>query len=70
MRVAIHARVSTHDKGQGPEHQQHQLREFAERHGTIYKVFAEEVSEGKSDRIEFKLLLLEAYQKKFDLIVF
>ena len=70
MRVAIYARVSTHDKGQDPEHQLHQLREFAERYGTIYKVFAEEVSEGKSDRIEFKLLLLEAYQKKFDLIVF
>ena len=70
MRVAIYARVSTHDKGHGPEYQQHQLREFAERPGTIYKVFAEEVSGGKSARIEFRLLLLEAYQKKFDLIVF
>ena len=70
MRVAIYARVSTRDKGQDPEHQLHQLREFAERHGTIYKVFTEEVSGGKSDRTEFKQLLLEAYQKKFDLVVF
>ena len=70
MLVAIYARVSTRDKGQDPEHQLHQLREFAERHGTIYKVFVEEVSGSKSDRSKFKLMLLEAYQKKFDMVVF
>ena len=70
MRVAIYARVSTRDKGQDPENQVHQLRAFAEQHGTLYKVFIEEVSGGKSDRTEFKQLLLEAYQKKFDLVVF
>ena len=70
MRVAIYARVSTRDKGQDPENQLFQLREFAEQHGTIHKVFTEEVSGGKSDRSEFKQLLLEAYQKRFDLVVF
>ena len=70
MRVAIYARVSTNDKGQDPENQLHQLRDFAEKHGTIYKVYTEEVSGGKADRAQFKLLLLEAYQKKFDLVVF
>ncbi|MDO7847426.1 recombinase family protein [Hymenobacter sp. M29] len=35
----------------------------------IYKVFTEEVSGGKSDRSQFKQQLLEAYQKKFDLVV-
>ncbi|RZJ92393.1 MAG: resolvase [Hymenobacter sp.] len=70
MRVAIYARVSTKDKGQDPENQLHQLRAFAERHGTIYKIFTEEVSGGKSDRSEFKQLLLEAYQQRFDLVVF
>ena len=70
MRVAIYARVSTRDKGQDPENQVHQLRAFAEQHGTLYRVFTEEVSGGKSDRSEFKQLLLEAYQKKFDLVVF
>ena len=70
MRTAIYARVSTRDKGQDPENQVHQLRTFAEQHGTLYKVFTEEVSGGKSDRSEFKQLLLEAYQKKFNLIVF
>ena len=70
MRVAIYARVSTKDKGQDSENQVHQLRDFAEKHGTIFKVFTEEVSGGKSDRTQFKQLLLEAYQKKFDLVVF
>ena len=70
MRVAIYARVSTRDKGQDPENQLYQLREFAEKHGTIYKVFTEEVSGSKSDRSEFKQLLLEAYQKRFDFVVF
>jgi DNA invertase Pin-like site-specific DNA recombinase len=70
MRVAIYARVSTKDKGQDPENQLHQLRAFAEQHGTIHKVFTEEVSGGKSERSEFKQLLLEAYQQKFDLVVF
>jgi DNA invertase Pin-like site-specific DNA recombinase len=70
MRVAIYARVSTKDKGQDTENQLHQLREFAERHGTIYKVYTDQESGGKTERAEFKTLLLEAYQKKFDLVVF
>jgi DNA invertase Pin-like site-specific DNA recombinase len=70
MRIAIYARVSTKDKGQDTENQLHQLREFAERHGTIYNVFTDQESGGKADRTEFKALLLEAYQKKFDLVVF
>jgi DNA invertase Pin-like site-specific DNA recombinase len=70
MRVAIYARVSTKDKGQDTDNQLHQLREFAERHGTIYKVFTDQESGGNAARTEFKQLLLEAYQKKFDLVVF
>jgi len=70
MRVAIYARVSTKDKGQDTANQLHQLREFAERHGTIYQVFTDQESGGKADRVEFKALLLEAYQQKFDLVVF
>lgn len=70
MRVAIYARVSTKDKGQDTENQLHQLRAFAEQHGTLYKVYTDQESGGKADRSEFKALLLEAYQKKFDLVVF
>lgn len=47
----------------------HQLRTFAEQHGILYKVFTEGVSGSKSDRSEFKQLLLEAYQQQFDLVV-
>ncbi|MFC6223942.1 recombinase family protein [Hymenobacter artigasi] len=70
MRVAIYARVSTKEKGQDPGNQVHQLREFAEKHGSIYKVFTEEVSGGKFDRAQFKQLQLEAYQKKLARVVF
>ncbi|MFD1874487.1 recombinase family protein [Hymenobacter bucti] len=70
MRVAIYARVSTKDKGQDTENQLHQLRAFAERHGTIYQVFTDQESGGKADRTDFKQLLLAAYQQKFDLVVF
>jgi len=37
MRVAIYARVSTKDKGHDTENQLHQLRAFAEQHGTIWR---------------------------------
>jgi DNA invertase Pin-like site-specific DNA recombinase len=70
VRVAIYARVSTKDKGQDTDNQLHQLRAFAEQHGTIYKVFTDQESGGKADRTEFKDLMLEAYQQKFDLVVF
>jgi DNA invertase Pin-like site-specific DNA recombinase len=70
MRVAIYARVSTKDKGQDTENQLHQLRAFAEQHGTIYQVYTDQESGGKADRTAFKHLLLAAYQKKFDLVVF
>jgi DNA invertase Pin-like site-specific DNA recombinase len=70
MRVAIYARVSTKDKGQDTENQLHQLRAFAEQHGSICKVYTDQESGGKADRTAFKQLLLAAYQKKFDLVVF
>jgi DNA invertase Pin-like site-specific DNA recombinase len=70
MRVAIYARVSTKDKGQDTENQLYQLRAFAEQHGTIYKVYTDQESGGKAGRSEFKQLLLEAYQQRFDLVVF
>jgi len=70
MRVALYARVSTKDKGQDTENQLHQLRAFAEQHGTLYQVYTDQESGGTADRTAFKQLLLEAYQQKFDLVVF
>jgi predicted site-specific integrase-resolvase len=63
MRVAIYARVSTNDNVQDPENQLYQLRDFAEKHGSIYKVYTEEVSGGKADQAHFKLLLLEVSEE-------
>jgi DNA invertase Pin-like site-specific DNA recombinase len=70
MRVAIYARVSTKDKGQDTENQLHQLRAFAAQHGSIYQVYTDYESGGKAGRSAFQQLLLEAYQHKFDLVVF
>lgn len=70
MRVAIYARVSTKDEGQDPANQLHQLRDFAERHGRIYRVYTDQESGGKAGRTAFQQQLLEAYQHKFDLVVF
>jgi hypothetical protein len=50
LRVAIHARVSTKDKGQDPENQLDQLRAFAEQHGSIYQVYTDQEPGGKTDR--------------------
>ncbi|MDB5233229.1 MAG: hypothetical protein JWR44_222 [Hymenobacter sp.] len=47
-----------------------QFRDFAVKHGTFYKVYTDQESGGKADRTEFRTLLLEAYQNKFDLVVF
>jgi DNA invertase Pin-like site-specific DNA recombinase len=62
--------VSTKDKRQDTENQLHQLREFGERHGRIYQVYTDQESGSKADRNEFKQLLLDAYQQRFDLVVF
>jgi DNA invertase Pin-like site-specific DNA recombinase len=70
MRVALYARVSTKDKGQGTANHLHQLRAFAEQHGAIYQVYTDQEAGGKADRTAFKYLLLEAYQQQFDLVVF
>jgi DNA invertase Pin-like site-specific DNA recombinase len=67
MRVAIYAWVSTKDKGQDPANQ---LRAFAERHGISYQGYTDQESGGKAARSAFQQLLLEAYQHKFDLVVF
>jgi DNA invertase Pin-like site-specific DNA recombinase len=66
MKVAIYARVSTKDKGQDTENQ---LHTFAQQHGTITQVYINQESGGKADHSAFQQLLLEAYQKKFDLVV-
>lgn len=72
MKVAIYARVSTKDKGQDTENQLIQLREYSKRMDwEVSYEYAEEVSgSGKVARPKFDEMMLGAYQKKFDLVLF
>lgn len=72
MRIALYARVSTKDKGQEVENQLAPLREYAARiNYEIVAEFKEQVSaSGKVARPAFESMMLQAYQKQFDLVLF
>ncbi len=70
MKIGIYARVSTRDK-QEVENQLSQLRQYCERNG--YKVFKEYIdtdSGSNPDRTQFRAMFQDAYQKKFDSVLF
>jgi len=70
IRVALYARVSTKTK-QEIENQLHQLREYCQKNGyAIQKEYIDHESGGNPDRKEFKELFKDAYQKKFDIVLF
>jgi DNA invertase Pin-like site-specific DNA recombinase len=70
-RIAIYARVSTKDKGQDPENQLHQLRDFAKTLGwEIVREYVDRVSGKTSDRTQFKKLFQDASRRQFDLVLF
>jgi len=72
MRTAIYARVSTDDKGQDPENQLRELREWCSRsdHEIIHE-YVEHVSgrKGEKDRPAFAELFKDAHKRKFDMIL-
>jgi DNA invertase Pin-like site-specific DNA recombinase len=70
MRIAIYARVST-DR-QDNDNQLIQLREFSVKQGwLIVAEYVDTVSgSGKKDRPQFKRMMLEASQRRFDLLLF
>ena len=71
MRVAIYARVSTDDKGQDPENQLRQLREWCETCGhTCVREYVDYESGRKAVRTEFNLLFADAHKRRFDFVVF
>ena len=69
-RVAIYARVSTKDKGQNPEMQLSELREYCGRRG--WKVTGEYVDVGvsgsKSSRPQLDRLMRDARLRRVDVI--
>lgn len=71
MRVALYARISTQDKGQNPENQLLQLRQFCNQQGwVIAGEYIDQKTGRTSDREAFQRLFKDAYQKRFDLCFF
>ncbi len=71
MRVALYARVSTSDKGQDPEMQLRELREYCQRRGCdISNDYVDVgVSGAKDSRPRLNELMLDANRRKFDAVV-
>jgi DNA invertase Pin-like site-specific DNA recombinase len=71
MRVALYARISTQDKGQNPENQLLQLRQFCQQQGwVIAGEYVDQKTGRTSDREAFQRLFQHAYEKRFDLCFF
>ena len=70
-RVAIYSRVSTVNKGQNPENQLTQLREFCATQGWIVcEEFVDKASGKNANRPEFQRMFDSAKHHKFDLLLF
>jgi DNA invertase Pin-like site-specific DNA recombinase len=71
MKVGLYARVSTTDKGQDPELQLRELRDYCQRRG--WDVAGEYVDAGvsgaKDSRPELNRLMADAAKRKFDAVV-
>lgn len=71
MRVGLYARVSTADKGQDPQMQLRELREYCQRRG--WDISTEYVDVGvsgaKDSRPRLNELMLDANRRKFDAVV-
>jgi DNA invertase Pin-like site-specific DNA recombinase len=66
-RVALYARVSTKDRGQDPETQLRELREWAARHGAeVVEEYVDHMTGSKADRAALKRLLADAHRRRFD----
>ena len=71
MRAALYTRVSTRDKGQDTANQVRQLREFCVAQGwTIIQEYEDHDSGCKADRPQFKAMMADAAQRKFDVVLF
>ena len=71
LRVALYARVSTLDKGQDPETQLIQLREYAKRRNfEIIGEFIDYASGASEERKQYKLMMEAAKKRKLMLFWF
>ena len=70
LRVALYARVSTTDKGQDPENQLIQLREYAHRRNfQIIGEFIDFASGKNQERKQYKLMMDDAQKRKLDVVL-
>ncbi len=69
-RAALYARVSTDDRGQDPETQLRQLRDYAERRGfAVAAEFVDYASGTRNDRPQFKRLMEAARRREVDVVL-
>ena len=71
MKIALYARVSTSDKGQDPQMQLRELREYCQRRDwTIAHEYVDVgVSGSKDSRPELNKLMADAKQRRFDAVL-
>src|SRR5882672_2840607 len=69
MRIALYARVSTSDKGQDPENQLAQLREWSHDHKIVGE-YVDHESGRKAQREAFTKLFDDAAKRRFDCVLF
>src|SRR5712675_1141147 len=73
MRIAIYARVSTDEKGQDPENQLRQLRQWCASagHELVHEYIDHESGrKGIKDRKQFAALFEDAHKRSFDCVLF
>src|SRR6516165_3417817 len=73
VRIAIYARVSTDDKGQDPENQLRQLRQWCANagHELVHEyVDHESGRKGVNGRKQFAAMFEDAHKRKFDCVLF
>lgn len=69
-RVALYARVSTLDKGQDPETQLVQLRQYAQnRNFEVIGEFVDYASGTTQDRVQYKLMMEAAKKRAIDVVL-
>ncbi len=69
-RAALYARVSTDDRGQDPETQLRQLRDYADRRGfAVALEFVDYASGTRNDRPQFKRLMEAARRREVDVVL-
>jgi len=71
MKIALYARVSTLDKGQDPQMQLRELREYCQRRGwTVTGEYVDVgVSGSKDSRPELNRLMTDAHRRNFDAVL-